>query len=73
MDYKSYDEINKKILLNNSKVEEAIIENEPIENTYNIISPNNFSIFPYIFLGRLKQTFISPITKKKQQVQELEF
>ena len=44
MDYKSYDEINKKILLNNSKVEEAIIENEPIENTYNIISPNNFSI-----------------------------
>ena len=65
MDYKSYDEINKKILLNNSKVEEAIIENEPIENTYNIISPNNFSIFPYIFLGRLKQTFISPITKKK--------
>ena len=46
-------------------IEEAILENEPIDNSYNIISPNYFCKFPYIFLGRLKQTFISPKTKNK--------
>ena len=54
-----------KYLLSNNSIEEAILENEPIENSYNIISPNYFCKFPYIFLGRLKQIFISPKSKKK--------
>ena len=38
-----------KYLLSNNSIEEAILENEPIENSYNIISPNYFCKFPYIF------------------------